>query len=128
MGMAEDLTNLGEEMLASFDARINFLGQNIVDVKKHAADTQKFLSTTRREQAKAAGKLHANLEDFVCGLAETVEEFQERCHKEQKVRQRETRAAGQAFKSASKAMAQRRKQFNTRLSQAKQKAKLRKAA
>ena len=55
MRLAEQFTNLGEEFLGSFDARVNFLGQNIVDVKNHKLDAHRFLNNCKKAH-KAMGK------------------------------------------------------------------------
>lgn len=122
MGMAQDLTNLGEEMLASFDARVNFLGQNIVDVKKHAADARKFLRKCGRDHAKMAQQLDADLDAFMDNLEQTVGKMQGQFRKEQGARGRDCKAAHQAWQRASKTMATKRRNFNGQLSRSKQQA------
>lgn len=50
MGLAQDFANLGEEMLGSFDRRIQFLGENIVHVRRLATETHKLQRRFRKEQ------------------------------------------------------------------------------
>lgn len=115
MALAEQFKNLGEELIGSFDARVNFLGKNIVD-------THRFLSNFRKGHKAMGNKLRADLGAFVDDLSETVDELRHKFQKEQKVVHQECKANHQAWEKVNKTMAAKRRNFKGALTGAKQKA------
>ena len=122
MGLAEQFINLGEDILGSFNARVNFLGQNIVDVKNLKQDTHKLQNKFRKEQKAMGNKLHADLGAFVDDLSETVEGLQHKFQKQQKAVHQDCAGAHRAWQKVSKTMATKRHDFKKSLNVAKQKA------
>lgn len=122
MGFGEELSNLGKEMTASFDARINFLGKNIVDVKRTRLDAQKLIGHFAKDHKAMGRKLRADLGGFVDDLTGTVDELRGKFHKEQNAVHRECKEAHSAWMGASKGLASKRRNFNGNLTKAKQKA------
>lgn len=108
MGRAEDFTNLGEDIMGCFDARVNFLGKNIVD-------THRFLTNFRKSHKEMGRKLRATLHAFVGDLQDTVDTFR-------KKNQKDNRTAHQAWQKVCKTMAAKRHNFHNTLRFAKQKA------
>lgn len=122
MRIAEDLTNLGEGMVASFDDRLNFIGRNIVDVQRHERGTHAFLNDCRKHHKAMAKKLRADLGAFVNHLSETVDQMRKGFQLELKGFQKEQKKAHQAWGQVTKTMAATRRNFNNTLMRAKQKA------
>lgn len=122
MGFAEELSNLGKEITASFDARVNFLGENIVDVKNMKFDTKKLIGHFAKDHKAMGRKLRADLGGFVDDLTGTVDGLRAKFHKEQNAVHRECKAAHSAWMGAAKSLASKRKNFNGNLTKAKQKA------
>ena len=108
MGLAEQFVNLGEDMLGSFDARVNFLGKNIVD-------THRLLDGFRKEQKTMGNKLRADLGAFVDHLTGTVKGLRHKF-------QRENAAAHRAWEKVTKTMEAKRRNLKGALTAAKQKA------
>ena len=108
MGLAEQFTNLGEDFLASFDARVDFLGKNIVG-------THRLLTGFQKENKARAREIGADLGAFVTDLRETVDNLRRENRKECK-------GAAQAWQRVAKAMASRRHNFKGVVAAAKQKA------
>jgi hypothetical protein len=108
MRIAEELTNLGENMLASFDARVSFIGQNIADVEKLATDTHHLLGDFRKDHKTMAKKLHADLGAFVDDLTGTVDKMRSKFQKEQEEVHQDCKGVHQAWQKVSKAMAHKR--------------------
>lgn len=122
MGFGEELSNLGKEMTASFDARINFLGKNIVDVKHMQLDAKKLIGHFAKDHKAMGRKLRADLGGFVDDLTGTVDDLRARFHKQQNAVHRECKEAHSAWMGASKGLASKRRNFNGNLTKAKQKA------
>lgn len=122
MGLAEQFTNLGEELLGSFDARVNFLGQNIVDVKNHKLDTHRFLNNCKKAHKAMGKRLRAELGAFTDHLTETVDQMRRKFRKEQKAVHQECKENHQAWQRVAKTMAAKRHNFNGALSKATQSA------
>lgn len=122
MGLAEQFTNLGEELLGSFDARVNFLGQNIVDVKNHKLDTPRFLNNCKKTHKAMGKRLRAELGAFTDHLTETVDQMRRKFRKEQKTVHQECKETHQAWQRVAKTMAAKRHNFNGALSKATQSA------
>lgn len=72
MGLAEQFAILGEDCLASFDARATFLTRNVVESRESIHDTHRFLAKLQKEHKARARKLRAELGGFVNNLRETV--------------------------------------------------------
>ena len=115
MGIAQDFANLGEEMIASFNERVNFLGKNIVD-------THKLLNHFRKDHKAMGRRLRADLGAFVNDLTETVDQMRHRFRKEQKAVHQECKETHQAWQQVAKTMATKRHNFNGALAKAKQSA------
>ena len=148
MGLAEDFANLGEELMGSFDARLNFLGKNIVDTHKflhnfrnqHKAMGRKLRhdlgtfvenvhdfverqqSKFRKDHKAMARKQHTDLTHFVENLEDTVHNQQSKFRKEQKEVHQECKKNHEAWQRVSRAMANKHRNFKTSLKTAKQKA------
>lgn len=122
MAIAEQFTNLGEDLLDSFDARMNFLGQNIVDVKNHQIDTDRLRNKIRKAHKAMGKKLRADLEGFMDRLTDTVDQLRHKFRKEQKAVQQECKGVHQAWQRVAKTMAAKRHNFNGALAKAKQSA------
>jgi len=122
MGLAEQFTNLGEELLGSYDARVNFLGQNIVDVRNHKLDTQRFLNNCKKAHKAMGKKLRADLGAFMDHLTETVDQLRYKFQKEQKAVHQECKQAHQSWQRVAKTMAAKRHNFKGALGKAKQSA------
>lgn len=148
MGLTEQFTNLGENLLGSFDARVNFLGKNIVDThrfldtfkKGHKAmgkklrhdlsafvgDIEEFVDQQqakfKKDHKDMARKQRTNLHAFTENLTDTVEGIRNKFQKEQKQVHQECKANHQAWEKVSKTMATKRKNFKAALTGAKQKA------
>lgn len=104
MGLAEQFTHLGEDVVASFDARVNFLGKNIVDTREMVDDTHRLLTKLQKEDKARARKLRADLGGFVNNLRETVNSLRRK-------NQRERKNARLAWQGMAKALASRRHDF-----------------
>lgn len=115
MGLAEQFANLGEELIGSFDGRVNFLGENIVDTHR--------LLTHFRKDHKAMGKeLRADLAAFVDDLSGEVKGLRRKFQKEQKAVRQECTTHHQAWEKVAKTMAAKRRNFPATLTRARQKA------
>ncbi len=108
MGLSEQFTNLGEDMIASFNERVNFLGKNIVD-------THRFLNDCRKSHKAMGKKLRAELGAFTDHLTETVDQMRHKFQKEQ-------HQAHQAWQRVTKTMAAKRHNFKSDLTRSKQSA------
>lgn len=122
MRLAEQFTNLGEELLGSFDARVNFLGQNIVDVKNHKLDTHRFINHCKTAHKKMGKRLRAELGAFTDHLTETVDQMRRKFRKEQKAVHQECKETHQAWQRVAKTMAAKRHNFKGTLAKATQSA------
>jgi len=122
MGFAEEMTNLGENILGSFDARINFLGKNIVDVKNHKLDTQSLMKGFHKAHKAMGNKLRADLGAFTENLTDSVDTLRHKFQKEQKAVHQECKSAHQSWQKTGKTLANKRRNFKGALSSAKQKA------
>lgn len=112
MGLAEQFTNLGEDMLASFDSRVNFLGKNVVD-------THKFLGAFRKHHKTMARKLKTDLGVFVDDLSETVDKLRHKFRKEQRAVHHECAENHRAWENVAKKMVNKRKNFKAAFTKAK---------
>jgi len=122
MGLAEQFTNLGEDFLGSFDARINFLGQNIVDVKNLKLDTHKMQNGFRKARKAMGNKLRADLGGFVDNLTESVDGLRHKFQRQQRTVHQDCVGAHRAWEKVEKTMAAKRRNFKTALTAAKRKA------
>ncbi|OGQ07082.1 MAG: hypothetical protein A3G32_03810 [Deltaproteobacteria bacterium RIFCSPLOWO2_12_FULL_40_28] len=122
MSFAEELSNLGKEINASFDARVNFLGKNITDVKNMQLDAKKLISHFSKDRKAMGRKLRADLGGFVEDLTDTVDGLKAKFHKEQNAIHRECKEAHSAWMGAAKSMTSKRRNFGGNLTKAKQKA------
>lgn len=122
MGLAEQFVNLGEDFLGAFDARVNFLGKNIVDVKNLKLDTHKLQHGFRKAQKAMGNKLRADLGTFVDDLTETVDGLRHKFQKQQKTVHQDCAAAHRAWEKVGKTMHSKRRNFKAALTGAKQKA------
>ncbi|MBI2060283.1 MAG: hypothetical protein HYT87_10980 [Nitrospirae bacterium] len=115
MGLAEQFTNLGDDFLASFDARVNFLGKNRVDTRNHIVDTHRLLAGFHKQGRARARKLEVDLGAFVDDLRETVGSLRRK-------NQRDRKEAHLAWQRMAKTMASKRQNFKGPFAAAKQKA------
>lgn len=92
--IAQDLTNLGKELLHSFEERMGFIKGNI-------NNTRQMLSQFKNEQKKMGNDLRKDLGNFVCNLTENVQNFLKQEHNENK-------KAHQSWMNCSKEMARTR--------------------
>ena len=115
MGLSEQFTNLGEDMIASFNERVNFLGKNIVD-------THRFLNDCRKSHKAMGKKLRAELGAFTDHLTETVDQMRRKFRKEQKAVHQECKETHQAWQRVAKTMAAKRHNFKGTLAKATQSA------
>lgn len=115
MGLAEQFANLGEELIGSFDGRVNFIGENIVD-------THRFLTNFRKDHKAMGKKLRADLGTFVDDLSGAVKGLRRKFQKEQKAVHQECTTNHQAWEKVAKTMAAKRRNFKAALTGAKQKA------
>ena len=122
MRLAEQFTNLGEEFLGSFDARVNFLGQNIVDVKNHKLDTHRFLNNCTKTHKAMGKKLRADLGAFTDQLTDTVVQLLHKFQKEQKTVHQGCKDAHQTWQRVAKTTAAKRHNFKGTLAKATQSA------
>lgn len=122
MGLAEQFTNLGEDFIGSFNDRIKFLGQNIVETKRLFSNTQKMLKNFHNQQKTMGKKLRADLGNFTTNLTQNVDKMLNKFQKEQKAVHQDLSQAHQAWKHVTKTMAAKRHNFNGLLSKAKQSA------
>ena len=122
MRLAEQFTNLGEEFLGSFDARVNFLGQNIADVKNHKLDTHRFLNNCTKTHKAMGKKLRADLGTFTDQLTDTVDQLLHKFQKEQKTVHQGCKDAHQTWQRVAKTMAAKRHNFKGTLAKATQSA------
>lgn len=122
MGLAEAFTNLGEDFLGSFDARINFLGKNIVDVKNLKLDTHKLQNGFRKTQKAMGNKLRADLGGFVDDLTGTVDGLRHKFQKQQRTVHQDCTAAHRAWEKVEKTMQSKRRNFKGAVTAAKQRA------
>ena len=122
MGLAEQFTNLGEDLLGSFDARVNFLGKNIVDVKNLKLDTHKLQNGFRKAQKAMGNKLRADLGGFIDDLTGTVAGLRHKFQKQQRAVHSDCTAAHRSWEKVEKTMAAKRRNFKTSLTAAKRKA------
>lgn len=122
MGLAEQFTNLGENFLGSFDARVNFLGKNIVDVKNLKLDTHRLQNKFRKDHKAMGNKLRADLGAFVDDLSETVDGLRHKFQRQQRAVHQDCAAAHRAWEKVGKTMTAKRRNFKTALTAAKRKA------
>lgn len=122
MGFAEEMTNLGENIMGALDARINFLGQNIVDVKNSKLDTKKMINKFHKDHQSMGRKLKADLGTFVDDLTGTVDTLRHKFQKEQKAAHHECQAAHNSWEKTSKTMASKRRNIKTAVKNAQQRA------
>ncbi|MBI2336717.1 MAG: hypothetical protein HYU97_08155 [Deltaproteobacteria bacterium] len=122
MGLAEQFVNLGEDFLGAFDARVNFLGKNIVDVKNLKLDTHKLQNKFAKEQKAMGNKLRADLGAFVDDLTGTVEALQHKFQKQQRTVHQDCTAAHRAWEKVEKTMQAKRRNLKNAVNAAKQKA------
>ncbi|MDI6807470.1 MAG: hypothetical protein QME66_00605 [Candidatus Eisenbacteria bacterium] len=108
MGLAQQFTNLGEDMIASYNERVNFLGKNIVD-------THRLLGGFRKDHKAMGRKLRSDLAVFPIALTETVDQMLSKFRKEH-------REAHRAWQQVARTMASKRHNFNAALTKAKQSA------
>lgn len=124
MGRAEDFTNLGEDMIAAHDARVDFLGHNIVD-------THRFLNKCRSDHKAMGKKLRSFLANFVDELRDNTARFMKKTKKDNGLLftdvhhfldqcRQEGRKAHQSWQKVAKTMAAKRRGFNNQLKNAKQ--------
>jgi hypothetical protein len=122
MGLAEQFTNLGEDFLGSFDARVNYLGKNIVDVKNLKLDTHKLQNGFRKAQKAMGNKLRADLGAFADDLTGTVASLRHKFQRQQRAVHQDCATAHRAWEKVGKTMAAKRRNFKANLSRAKQNA------
>lgn len=122
MGLAEQFTNLGEDLLGSFDARVNFLGKNIVDVKNLKLDTHKLQGGFRKAQKAMGNKLRADLGTFVDDLTGMVDGLRHKFRRQQRTVHQDCAAAHRSWEKVGKTMAAKRRNLKSSLTAAKQKA------
>lgn len=122
MGFAEEMTNLGENILGSFDARVNFLGNNIADVKNMKLDTKRLIGKLHKDHQAMGRKLRTDLGTFVDDLTGTVDTLRHKFQKEQRTVHNECKSAHQSWEKTSKTLASKRRNFKGSVKNATQKA------
>lgn len=122
MGLTEQFANLGEDMLGSFDARVNFLGKNIVDVKNLKLDTHKLQNGFRKAQKAMGNKLRTDLGCFVNDLTGMVDGLRHKFQKQQKTVHQDCMAAHRSWEKVGKMMQAKRRNLKGSITAAKQRA------
>lgn len=122
MGLAEQFTNLGEDFIGSFDARVSSLGKNIVDVKNLKLDTHKLQNRFRREQKAMGNKLRADLGGFIEDLTGTVEGLRHKFQRQQRAMHQDCAAGHRVWEKVEKILQSKRRNFKGAINAAKQKA------
>ena len=78
MGVADDIKKLGEDIVASYDLRVNSYDLRVKEIRKLAKDTQNMLKGFQREQKNMATELRKTLkEGEVVRLKEVLDLLQE---------------------------------------------------
>lgn len=122
MGLAEQFNNLGEDFLGSFDARVNFMGKNIVEVRHLNLDTHKLQNGFRKAQKVMGNKLRADLGGFVDDLSQTVDGLRHKFQKQQRKVHQDCATAHRVWDKVEKTMAGKRRNIKMALTVAKRKA------
>lgn len=116
------MKELGNAIRESFDNRIQFLGQNIVEAERTRENARRFINRTHRERRNMARELHADLKAFTHNLAESNRAMRNKFHREQREIHNELLAGHRAFCQMEKNLNSRRRHFNSEIRKAKQKA------
>lgn len=95
---AQDMTNLGKELLHSFEERMGF-------VKGNFNNTRQMLGQFRNEQKKMGNELRKDLGNFVCDLTENVQTLRTGFRNFLKQEHNENKKAHQAWVNCTKEMA-----------------------
>jgi len=114
MGFAEEMTNLGESFLDSFDNRMSFMEENRSGVKKMKQNTHQFMNELKKDRKAMGRKLHTELHNFTDHLGEAVDKMLGGCKKHRHQIHLECKAGHNAFQRAAKEMADRRHCLFTR--------------
>lgn len=122
MGLAQEMEKLGNNIIDSFNSRLNFLGQNIAETHKLKHDARKTIGKFHRDRMAMGRKLHADLGGFTDNLTESVNGLKRRFHKQQNEFHRECASAHQNFTRVGKILASRRHNFKGEIKKATQKA------
>lgn len=123
MKIANQMTNLGEDIASSFDARMDFLGKNVVDVRNLKSRTQRFLGCLRKDRKALSKQLREDLGGFVENLTDTADHLRQNFHKQQNAVRQECKQAHQSWQGIAKTLASKRRNFKGNLQKAMQKAK-----
>jgi len=114
------MEQLADNIRGSFDARVKYLGKNVVETHRLLHDAQKFLGNVRRDRRSMARRLHADLGGFVDNLKESVGSLRNKFGRQQKAFHQECKTAHQAWARTEKALNTRRRNFKGELAKAKQ--------
>lgn len=120
MGFAEDMTNLGENFMDSFDARVHFMGENRFEVKKMKQNTHRFMNELKRERKAMGRKLHTELHNFTDHLTDTVHDLLGGCRKHRRQLHQEFKTGHNAFQRVAKTMANKRHAFFAQIKKSEQ--------
>lgn len=122
MGFTEEMSHLAGNIIESFDSRVKFLGQNVADVRNLRCEAQKTLGRFHKEHRAMGRKLRSELGAFMEDLTGTVNELQEKFHREHNAVRMDQKAGHQAFQRMAKTLATRRHNFKGDLKKATDKA------
>lgn len=111
MGFSEEMKNLGENFLDSFDDRIRFMGKNRFEVKKMKQNTHRFMNELKSERKAMGRKLRTTLHNFTDHLTEIVDKTLGGCKKHRHQLHQELKTGHQAYQHVAKEMANRRRGF-----------------
>lgn len=109
MSRAEDFKKLAENFRSSFNTRINFIGQNVVDTHEILHDANKLVKGFHKAHEVMAKQLGTDLGNFVCDLTGSVEDIRKKFRKENKERFQTCKGAHEAWTNVTKEMAKKRK-------------------
>lgn len=111
MGFTEEMTNLGQNCMDSFNERLNFVGKNMAETHRLRLNAQKFLRHLKNERKEMSRKLKTDLHNFTNHLTNSVDQFLGRCRKHQRELHTEFKGGHQAFQRFCKTMNGKKRNF-----------------
>lgn len=111
MGFSEEMTNLGQNFLDSFNDRMNFVGKNMAETHRLRLNAQKFLHHLKNERKTMSRKLKTDLHNFTNHLTDTVENLRGKFQKHQRELHREFKDGHNAFQRFCKTMNGKKRNF-----------------
>lgn len=109
MELAKNMQNLADDIRASFDARMNFLGENSRNTKRALQNARKFMGSCRQNHKAMARQLRTDLDTFTENLADTVEGLRRAARRRQAGFHKECQAGHNAFQKLQEEMGKRRR-------------------